>query len=313
LGKLSSSSEPEAVRLTDSLYRLGPLGSPPVLSSYLIIDEKVALVDCGPRSVIDELIQLMKEIGIQVSDVDYLLLTHIHLDHAGGASRFLEKCSSAFAFVPEKGIKHLLKPDVLNSSAKAVLGDRIFDSWGNCEAVPTDRIEGVEAKRRIELGRTELEYVSATGHAPHQDILVDGRNSIVYAADALGIYLGEDCIIPTTPPPSFHLAQAYLDIQMIAAEHPKICCPAHFGEVIPKENYFATVLSTYEKWETIVKDYFFKNSLLTYDLKNCCEIFERLSEEFPEYQNLSEDLKEQVERVDVAGLLNYFIRKNQAS
>lgn len=284
-----------------------------MLSSYLIIDEKVAIVDCGPESVVDELIQRLDDCGIKPSDVDYLLLTHIHLDHAGGTSKFLERCSSAKAFVPDKGLKYMLNPEVLNASAKSVLGDRIFNSWGECKAVFREKIRGVQPHETISLGKIDLDYVPAPGHAPHQDILIDRRNSTVYSADALGILAEPRIIIPTTPPPSFNLEQALIDIQSIADESPKICCLAHFGEVFPSEEYFEDVAATYRKWEIIVSDYFSRNKLVGYNLQNCEEIFSILVKQFPEYLNLSEDLEEQVLRIDVGGFLNYYVRNRQAS
>ncbi len=117
-------------RLNDCTFRLGPLGEPPVLSSYLIIDAKIALIDCGPRSVIEELLSLVHGCGISPEQIDNLLLTHIHLDHAGGAGSFVKKCPSATVYIPERGYKHLLNPEVLNASSRPILGERIFSNWG---------------------------------------------------------------------------------------------------------------------------------------------------------------------------------------
>ncbi len=82
----------------------------------------MAVVDCGPGSVIPELLALVEECGVSKSEIDYLLLTHIHLDHAGGSASFLEEISSVHLIVPERGLKHMLDPAVLNSSARSILG-----------------------------------------------------------------------------------------------------------------------------------------------------------------------------------------------
>ncbi len=309
--RIFSSSTSKIAPLNDSLYRLGPMGNPPVLSSYLVIDEKVAIVDCGPRSVIDELLSLLRECGFSPSEIDYLLLTHIHLDHAGGTASFLEKCVSAKAFVPERGFKHLLNPETLNSSSRPVLGDRIFTSWGQCDPVPKERAVAVKPHAKINLGGTELEYIPATGHAPHHNVLHDQRRSILFSADALGIYEERSqSLIPTTPPPSFDLEQAIQDIRMIENLKPELACMAHFVELPrPDENYYKTVIKRFRFWADTVELYIKEKKLKDYGLQDCLNLFSTLAESFPEYRALSEDLKEQAARVDVGGLLNYFIRR----
>jgi glyoxylase-like metal-dependent hydrolase (beta-lactamase superfamily II) len=302
------------VRLNDRLYRLGPLGDPPVLSSYLILDEKVAIVDCGPQSVIEELLSLIEDCGISAPEIDCLLLTHIHLDHAGGAGLFLDDCKSATAFVPERGIKHLLDPTILNSSSLSVLGERIFRNWGACGPVPTDKAVAVKSNSKINLGNIELEYLPATGHAPHQNVIYNNKESIMFSADALGIYdRVSDSIIPTTPPPSFELEQAIRDVQMIRDLKPELACLAHFGELRPDDEYFDLVSNTFRQWGNVVSRYVRENDLSSYSFDNCVDLFSALSENWPKYRNLSEDLKEQVTRVDIGGLLHYFTKvKSQA-
>lgn len=300
----------KVVRLNNSLYRLGSLGEPPVLSSYLIVDKNIAIVDCGPRSVIEELLNLVAECGVSPSQIDSLLLTHIHLDHAGGAGKFLEKCSSARVYVPERGFKHLLNPDVLNASSRSVLGERIFNSWGSCEALPETRTFAVKPHEKIDLGNTELEYIPATGHAPHHNVLLEEKESIVFSADALGIYdKGTSSIIPTTPPPSFDLEQAIKDIDMIKDWNLKMACMAHFSEISPDENYFELLKNRFIVWAEIISNHVREKDLGEYQLDDCFDLFSRLAKKWPEYENLSAEMKEQVSKVDVGGMLNYFIRK----
>ena len=313
--EVSGFSSPTKVqRLNNHVFRVGSLGNPKVLSSYLIIDEKIALVDCGPRSVIEELLSLVKECGVVPSEVDALLLTHIHLDHAGGAGTFLERCSKAKVFIPERGYKHLLNPEALNSSARPILGERIFANWGACDPVPRERALSVKAHEKIRLGSIELEYLPAPGHAPHHNVLHDADRSVIFSADALGIYDQEtQSIIPTTPPPSFDLNQASLDIRMIEELQPQLVCLAHFAEIYPERDFYDRVASIFSGWAEIVSSYVKQKNLLAYEFKSYLDVFSLLTERWPEYQELSEDLKEQVSRVDVGGLLNYFIRTKRYS
>jgi glyoxylase-like metal-dependent hydrolase (beta-lactamase superfamily II) len=266
-------------------------------------------VDCGPKSVIRELLALIEECGISKSDIDYLLLTHIHLDHAGGSADFVENIPSAHLIVPERGLKHLLNPAVLNSSARSVLGDRIFNDWGECAPVPVDKASPIKPNARINLGEVILEYVPALGHAPHHNVLVDDMHSMIFTADALGIYEeNSGSLIPTAPPPSFDLVQALKDIEMLKALSPKIACMAHYKEVFPDEGYFAKASGTFRAWAERASEYVKEKNLTTYELGDCERLFSTLQKDFPEYVGLSDDLKDQFTRVDAGGLLNYYLK-----
>lgn len=223
----------------------------------------------------------IKNSGFSLSDIDYLILTHIHLDHAGGTRRFLEKCTSARAFVPERGLKHMLNPEILNPSARSILGERIFNSWGPCEPVPNERISPVKPHGKIALGNTQLEYVPATGHAPHHNVLRDEKNSTVFSADALGILDPiSHSIVPTTPPPSFDYEQALEDIQSIRKWLPRLCCLSHFTEIYPNEDYYARVTNRYEKWGEIISSTVSDGRLAKYDEQILSQTFSRLSDLF---------------------------------
>jgi len=273
------------------------------------VDDKVAVVDCGPSSSIRELLGLIEECGVSKSMIDYLLLTHIHLDHAGGSASFLENFPSAQLIVPERGLKHLLKPAVLNSSARSILGDRIFNNWGECAPVPVDKASLVKANDRINLGHVELEYQPAPGHAPHHNVLVDHMHSIIFTADALGIYEEiSGSLIPTTPPPSFDLVQALKDIEVLKTLRPSIACIAHFKEITPDDEYFTKASRIFRAWAGRAAEYVEENRLTTYDHNDCERLFSNLQKDFPEYTMLSDDLKDQVTRVDAGGLLNYYLR-----
>jgi glyoxylase-like metal-dependent hydrolase (beta-lactamase superfamily II) len=292
---------------------LGPLGEPPVLSSYLIVDTKTALIDCGPRSVVEELLALVRECGVSREQIDNLLLTHIHLDHAGGAGSFVKKCPSATVYIPERGYKYLLNPEILNASARPILGERIFSNWGACDSVPADRAASVRPHEKITLGKLEVEYVPAPGHAPHHNVLHVTDQSTVFAADALGILDPKTgSIIPTTPPPSFDLDQALKDIQTVHDLNPRLLCLAHFGEVSPSESFYEKVTKTFVEWAEIVSAYVIQNNLATFDFDDHQQIFASLLKRWPKYQDLSADLKEQISRVNVGGLLNYFVKAKRS-
>ncbi|MDA4112135.1 MAG: MBL fold metallo-hydrolase [Thaumarchaeota archaeon] len=303
-------SEREGVsRLNEFVYRIGPLGSPKVLSSYLVIDSKIAIIDCGPSSVIDELLNVVRKCGISPDEIDHLLLTHIHLDHAGGAAKFLRMCPKSTVMIPEKGFKHLLDPSILNRSSRQILGDRIFDQWGACEPVTRERAISIAPRQEVALGHTVLEYIPAPGHASHHNVINAKPISITFAADSLGIFEESTAsIIPTTPPPSFDLDLAISDISMVQNLASRLVCLAHFKEFEPETLVFERIKSTYKIWAKHASELVRKKNLPEYDLNDCEQLFSELVQIFPEYTDLSEDLREQAVRVNCGGMLNYFIK-----
>ena len=304
-----NSPSEKIVQLDQNVYRLGPLGSPKVLSSYLIVDDKVALLDCGPSSVIAELTGLIKETGIAPEKIAYLLLTHIHLDHGGGAASFLRHFPNAKVLIPERGFKHMLDPTALNASSRPIIGEKIFEEWGACEPVPPDQALSIAPSTKIDLGHSEIEYIPAPGHAPHHHILRLHDSSLLFAADSIGIMDHEtDALIPTTPPPSFDFEKAMQDISTVENISPRLDCIAHFQEVAPNASLFVRIRKAYETWFVRAKEFVSHNKLQSYNLVDCEELFTQLTVDFPEYSQLSADLREQAIRIDCAGMLNYCIR-----
>ena len=296
-------------RLNESVFRLGPLGDPPVLSSYLVLDEKIAIIDCGPVAVIDQLLELLATCGVRTSQIDYLVLTHIHLDHAGGAARFQKHCSNSLTLIPERGFKHMIDPTVLNGSSRPILGDSIFNSWGGCEPVEKEKSASVKPHHKVDLGRLELEYIPAPGHAPHHNVISDIRDSIIFTADALGMLDNETrSLIPTTPPPSFDFVQAMKDIDMILDMGASTACLAHYSEVKPSSEFFDRVKSVYGTWAKEASRYVEKRKKAVYDKSDFEEVFHELEVNYPEYRMIPPFLFQQATRVDVGGLLNYFAR-----
>ncbi|MHB8565922.1 MAG: MBL fold metallo-hydrolase [Nitrososphaerales archaeon] len=296
------------VRLSEHIHKLGPLGDPKVLSSYLVTDDtKNAVIDCGPNVVIDELVDLICACGIAPDKIDYLLLTHIHIDHAGGASRFLEKCPNCRVFVPRRGFKHLIDPSVLNASARAVLGDELMDYWGECSPLAADRVQPVFEQESVTVGKRLIRYIPAKGHAPHHNVLFEESSGSLFAADSLGIVdLKTGAHTPTTPPPSLDFEQALKDIDVVERLGAKLVCLSHYGEVRTSDAFFSSARSIYETWGRIVKDYVSRRGLIEYDLPDYYAIFSELESIFPEYAMIPRSLKDQITRVDVGGLVNYF-------
>ncbi len=307
---ISEFTDPNIERISDNIFKLGPLGQPKVLCSYLILDETVSIVDCGPSVVIDELLQLVAKCSVHPSDIDNLLLTHIHLDHAGGTARFAEKCPKAEIYVPARGFKHLIDPTILNPSARVVLGSELFDYWGAAAPAPKSRVHSMEKDSALDLGSQDVRYMEARGHAPHHDVLLLEKSRTLFAADALGLHddRNGDFHSPTTPPPSFNLDQQLKDFDMIKNLRTTLICLAHFKALKPTDDFFANTLDLYENWERIIGGYLKDNeirgsSLSATDIES---IYSILKTEYPAYGALPKALEHQVKRVDITGFAQWF-------
>lgn len=305
-----SSNLSKIEKVSDTVFRLGPLGKPKVLCSYLVVDKKISIVDCGPFAVIDELMELLPRCGVALGEIDNLLLTHVHIDHAGGAAQFIEKCPQALIFVPKRGFKHLVDPSILNASARAVLGDKLFDYWGAAKPIPESKIRSMEAEEAVDLGEERLRYIESRGHAPHHDVLLLEKSTVLFAADALGIHDDENSEFrsPTTPPPSFNLGQQLKDFDMIERMNPKLVCLAHFKSLTPTREFYSKTVELYKNWERIIGTYLAEKKITGSDLSQVeiDAIYSRLASEYPAYRNVPERLEHQIKRVDITGFAQWF-------
>ncbi len=297
-------------RITDGIFKLGPLGEPKILCSYLVVDDAISIVDCGPSIVIEELLQLVGKCGVPASDIDNLLLTHIHLDHAGGAAQFAGKCPNAQIYVPRRGFKHLIDPTILNPSARAVLGSNLFDYWGAASPVPESRVHSMDANVKVELGSQNVRFIEARGHAPHHDVLLLEKSMTLFAADALGIRddQNEGFTSPTTPPPSFNLDQQIKDFEMIQNLRATLVCLAHFKALKPTQEFYANAVELYKNWERIIGGYLKEKQILGSSLRGSDveAIYAILKTEYPAYGSVPETLAHQVKQVDISGFAQWF-------
>jgi len=200
-------------------------------SVYVLDAESVALVDTGIGTHHDRILAALSELGIQRSAVEYLAVTHVHLDHAGGAGVLASACENATVAVHERGARHLVDPSQLWAGTKQAVGDQI-DAYTEPEPVDEDRLRELEDGDVLDLGDHELRVHHAPGHAPHQVVFEDPENDAVFTADAAGIYVpATGDVEPTTPPPQFDLERAIDDVDTLVDLDPSTLCFAHFGPV----------------------------------------------------------------------------------
>jgi glyoxylase-like metal-dependent hydrolase (beta-lactamase superfamily II) len=246
----------EAVRGVEDLYyhETGMYGTTGYGSVYVYDTPDPAVIDTGIGTNRELLFETLSELGIDAADLAWILPTHAHLDHAGGAGFLAERYPNAAVRIHERGVRHLVDPSRLVEGTKAAVGDQ-WRHYVEPEPVPDDRIDGLADGDSIDLGDRRLDVYGAPGHAPHQTIFHEPDDGVVFTADAAGIYVPRiDAIRPTAPPPQFDLDASLSDASTIAGLDPEVLCFSHFGprkydsEIVPR------IKRTYVEWVQAVRE-----------------------------------------------------------
>ncbi len=220
--------------------------------------DKVALVESGPRSSLDHVLKGLDDAGVE--DLDWIVVTHIHLDHAGAAGTLAARFPSARVAVHEVGARHLVDPSKLWSSAARIYGDRMDELWGGMDPIDEDRITALTDGDVIDLGGRTLTAHDTPGHAGHHHVYQDDDTGIVFTGDAMGVRLADIGVVrPATPPPEFHLEKAIASIEKIRTLDPTELWLTHFGSQTP-QGYDETcddaiaALRKWAEWVTSASD-----------------------------------------------------------
>ncbi|RLI77465.1 hypothetical protein DRP05_10040 [Archaeoglobales archaeon] len=194
--------------------------------SYIVESEKVCIVDCGPTAAEREILSAIEELGIRRNDVKFIAVTHIHLDHGGGAGRLLKHFPNARVLVHPKGVEHLINPSKLWKSAKSVLGE-VADIYQLPEPCEKSRVVVVDDNQTVDLGDCLIKVVHTPGHAPHHVSFYLVESDVLFTGDSAGMY-HEGMIVPTTPPP-FDFKKSLESIEKMVKLNPKTIAFTHFG------------------------------------------------------------------------------------
>ncbi|MFB6195157.1 MAG: MBL fold metallo-hydrolase [Haloplanus sp.] len=213
---------------TDLYYvDIGAYDVPGYGSAYILDADRPAVVDPGLGTNVDLLVDALDDVGID--DLAYVLTTHIHLDHAGGAGHLVAEYPDATVLTHDIGVPHLVDPSRLIAGTKAAVGDQ-WQYYVEPNPVPEDRIEALEDGDVIDLGDRSLDVIHAPGHAPHQVVFHDTDDGVLFSGDAAGIRPpGATELFPTSPPSNFDLEGCLDDAETIAERNPDTLCFGHFG------------------------------------------------------------------------------------
>lgn len=227
---------PEGITpLGDEIYAIDTMlaGYPGVVSAYLIRTERPCIVEVGTAGSAPVLRDAVIRLGLSPADLATIVVTHIHLDHAGGTGDMAALFPNAEIVVHERGARHLADPSRLMASAKMVWGDRLETLFGHMHPTDASRIRSVAETGEIDLGGgRKLVSHYAPGHAKHHMGLVDTATGDLYVGDALGVYnpLTGD-LRPATPPPDFDMNACLSTLRLFGDIGPQRLMFSHFGAV----------------------------------------------------------------------------------
>ncbi|MEA2686894.1 MAG: hypothetical protein QOE93_2089 [Actinomycetota bacterium] len=204
-----------------------------VTAGYLIEGPEPVLVETGSQSSVGALLVALAEHGVGPSDLAGVVVTHIHLDHAGGVGDVAAAFPQATVYVHEKGARHLADPSRLVASAARVYGDLLDGLYGRLAPTPADRITVLGEGDQVTVGPGRaLTAVDSPGHAKHHLGLHDSETGILFVGDAVGVRLPDVGVLrPATPPPDFDLDLALDSLRRFRLRRPSALALAHFGVV----------------------------------------------------------------------------------
>jgi glyoxylase-like metal-dependent hydrolase (beta-lactamase superfamily II) len=208
-------------------------------AAHLIVDSgRAAFVDVGTNDSVPYLLAALDELGIARAAVDYLLLTHVHLDHAGGAGALMRELPNARAVLHPRGAPHMIDPLKLIAGSKAVYGEERFARlYGELVPIPAARVHIPKDGERVRLGARELELLYTPGHAAHHYVVVDAAHRSIFSGDTFGIsYRALDTaagpfITPATVPTQFDPEQHLASVDRMLGYHPESIYLMHFSRV----------------------------------------------------------------------------------
>jgi glyoxylase-like metal-dependent hydrolase (beta-lactamase superfamily II) len=225
-------------------------------SVYLIDAREPCLVESGPAADGRRLRAALEELGVLAEDLAHIVVTHIHMDHAGGVGDLLQAFPRATVWVHEAGARHLADPDRLVASTARTYGhDRMQALFGNMRPAAPDRIRAVADRDVIGLGDRSLLVLHTPGHASHHIALADDRSGAVCTGEAIGSYLPwGPTFRPALPPPEVDLDDAHGSIRRIRDLRPTALLTSHFGPVPDPTAALDIAEARIEAWATDVRE-----------------------------------------------------------
>ncbi len=236
----------EDLWLIDTLHQ----GQDGVVASYLLEGPHgLGLVDVGSGATVENLLTGVRAAGHDPSRIERIILTHIHLDHAGATGALVQALPRAQVFVHRLGAPHLIDPSRLVRSATRIYGERMSELWGEIVPVPPERITAVDEGGEIAVGSGMLRVLYTPGHAVHHVALFNERQGHLFPGDVAGVRLEDPPLVrPPTPPPDLNLEDWHASLDRILAVRPRRLFLPHFGAVDAIDSHIAGLRERLRDW-----------------------------------------------------------------
>jgi glyoxylase-like metal-dependent hydrolase (beta-lactamase superfamily II) len=207
------------------------------------------LVDPGPESSAET---LFAALGDQRPRA--VLLTHIHLDHAGAAGALVERWPDLKVWVHRNGAKHVIDPSRLVASAQRIYGDAMERLWGRIVPVPEANVRVLDETEPAHPSPAGFEWAWTPGHAVHHVAYRHAGTNIVFAGDVAGVRIGDGPILPPTPPPDIDVEAWHASIDRVAAWQPSALAVTHFGTFTDVERHLELLHGELDRWAGVARE-----------------------------------------------------------
>ena len=224
------------------IYTVDALYYEPELASIHLIrsNNRIVIVDTGTQYSVPQVKSALQQLGLDYQHVDYIILTHIHLDHAGGAGALMNLCENATLVVHPRGAKHMADPSKLVTGASAVYGDQEFVKlYGDITPIDSDRMVQPCDGEIIDFAGRSLTFIDTPGHASHHHCIVDEQTNSIFTGDTLGVgYTAlrndkQSFIAPTTTPVQFNPDALHASIDKVMTYQPDTLYLTHYSSITP--------------------------------------------------------------------------------
>lgn len=294
-------------KLNDFLHQidLKPKGIEDTIASYVLQGDKTVIIETGPTVSIGNLLSGLERIDIRTEEINYVAVSHVHIDHAGGAGTLLPHLPNAKLLVHERGAPHLINPEKLWTQARQVLRE-VAELYEEIKPVPKERIIIATDKMKIDLGQNvELRVVETLGHASHHLSFYEDKCNGIFLGDAAGIYLNKfDVIVPTTPAP-LNLEMTLASINRLTEMKTKNLYYTHFGQVDDAVRRLESYEERLKLWAEVVRE-----EIKTEDDPN--KIYQKILMRDPEINSVSDFLQNHlifrrgILMQNIQGFMEYF-------